>query len=159
MALLASAAAFAHIIGGLTNKGLWACMAALFQPGYRPAQATYDLRRLRLKGFICRPPGTNTYGVTPEGLRIATFFTHLGTRVVVPTLTDLAQLARPRPPRLAAAWRDYERELISFVKCGQLAARPKICLKHAKEASQARLENGAFVREAQCSQGQERTVM
>ncbi len=125
MALLASVASFAHVIGGLTNKGLRAQMAALFQPAYSSAQATYDLRRLRLKGFIGRLPGTNTYRATAEGLRIATFFTHLASRVVVPALTDLAQLDRPQPPvprRLAAVWRDYERELVSLVKCGQLVA-------------------------------------
>jgi hypothetical protein len=56
---------------------------------------------------------------------MATFFTHLASRVVVPALTDLAQLARPQPPAprpLTAAWRTYERELVSLTKCGQLAA-------------------------------------
>jgi hypothetical protein len=100
-------------------------MAALWQPAYSSAQATYDLRRLRLKGFIERVPGTNTYRVTSHGVRIATFFTHLAARVVVPALTDLAQLARPQPPAprpLTTAWRSYERELVSLIKCGQLAA-------------------------------------
>jgi hypothetical protein len=63
--------------------------------------------------------------VTSHGLRIATFFTHLAARVVVPALTDLAQLARPKPPAprpLATAWRNYERELVSLIKCSQLAA-------------------------------------
>ena len=88
-------------------------MVALSQPGYSSAQATFDLRRLRLKGFICRLSGTNTYRATAEGLRTATFFTHLASRVVVPALTDLAQLARPQPPvphGLAATWREYERD-------------------------------------------------
>ncbi len=86
---------------------------------------TSNLRRLRLKGFIERVPGTNTYRVTSHGLRTATFFTHLAARVVVPALTDLAELARPRPPAprpLATAWRNYERELVPLIKCGQLAA-------------------------------------
>jgi hypothetical protein len=114
MALLASVAAFAHVIGGLTNKSLRAQMSVHWQPGYTSAQASYDLRRLRLKGFIERIGGTNTYRATAHGLRIAAFFTQLAARVVVPTLTDLAALARPRrsaPPPLAAAWRSYEREL------------------------------------------------
>ena len=54
MALLGSIAAFAHVIGGLTNKSLRTQMAALWQPDYTAAQASYDLRRLRLKGFIER---------------------------------------------------------------------------------------------------------
>jgi hypothetical protein len=56
MALLASVAAFAQVIGGLTNKGRRAHMAALFQPGYSSAQATHDLRRLP-KGLHLWPPG------------------------------------------------------------------------------------------------------
>jgi hypothetical protein len=125
MALLASVASFAHVVGGLTNKGLRAQMAAMWRPAYSRAQATYDLRRLRLKGFIGRVRGTNTYRVTPHGLRMASFFTHLAARVVVPALTDLAQLARPQPPAprpLAQAWRAYERELASLIKQSPLAA-------------------------------------
>ena len=68
MALLASVASFAHVIGGLTNKGLRAHMANLWHADYSPAQATYDLRRLRLKGFIERIQHTNTYRVTGHGL-------------------------------------------------------------------------------------------
>jgi hypothetical protein len=125
MALLASIASFAHVIGGLTNKALRNQMAILYQPDYNPAQATYDLRRLRLKGFIARIPKTNTYRVTPHGLRIAAFFTQLAARVVVPTLTDLAQLSRPQPPAprpLTAAWRTYEHELTNLLRANHLAA-------------------------------------
>jgi predicted MarR family transcription regulator len=100
-------------------------MAVLFQGDYGSAQATYDLRRLRLKGFIERIEGTNTYRVTRHGLRIATFFTQLDARVVVPALTDLAALARPRPsvPRtLATAWRAYEHELNLLLRTTRLVA-------------------------------------
>jgi hypothetical protein len=125
MALLASISSFAHVIGGLTNKALRNQMANLHQPDYKPAQATYDLRRLRLKGFIERLPRTNTYRVTDHGLRIAAFFTQLAARVVIPTLTDLAQLSRPRPPAprpLTAAWRNYEHELTNLLRVNHLAA-------------------------------------
>ena len=113
-ALLASVAAFAHVMGGLTNKSLRTQMAALWEPGYSSAQASYDLRRLRMKGFIERVDGTNTYRVTAHGLLIAAFLTHLATRVVVPTLTDLAALSKPTPPAtrpVTTAWRNYETEL------------------------------------------------
>jgi hypothetical protein len=125
MALLASVASFAHVIGGLTNKALRNQMTVLYQPDYKPAQATYDLRRLRLKGFIERIPKTNTYRVTDHGLRIAAFFTQLAARVVIPTLTDLAQLCRPRPPAprpLTAAWRTYEHELANLLRTTRLVA-------------------------------------
>ncbi|MDQ4132007.1 MAG: hypothetical protein M3179_02120 [Actinomycetota bacterium] len=125
MALLGSLAAFAHVIGGLTNRSLRAQMAVLWQPTYSAAQASYDLRRLRLKGFIERIDGTNTYRVTPHRLRIAAFFTQLAARVIVPTLTELAALAKPRPPaprRLTIAWRAYERELNLLLRTTRLAA-------------------------------------
>jgi hypothetical protein len=125
MALLASISSFTHVIGGLTNKALRDQMAILYQPGYSPAQATYDLRRLRLKGFICRVEHTNTYRATDHGLRIAAFFTQLAARVVVPTLTDLANLTRPRPPAprpLTAAWKTYEHELAHLLRTSPIAA-------------------------------------
>jgi hypothetical protein len=125
MALLASMASFAHVMGGLTNKGLRAHMARLWHPDYSPAQATYDLRRLRLKGFIERVEHTNTYRATQHGLRIAAFFTQLASRVVIPALTDLAALARPRPPAprpLSAAWKAYEHELDNLLQTTRIAA-------------------------------------
>jgi hypothetical protein len=125
MALLASMAAFAHVVGGLTNRTLRAQMEALWRPGYTSAQASYDLRRLRLKGFIERIDGTNTYRPTAHGLRIAAFFTQLSARVIVPALTELAALAQPKrgaPPPLAAAWRSYEREVKVLLRRTRLVA-------------------------------------
>ena len=125
MALLASIAAFAHVLGGLTNRSLRAQMRALWRPGYTSAQASYDLRRLRLKGFVERVAGTNTYRPTEHGLRIAAFFTQLSARVVVPTMTDLAALGKPRRPAprpLTAAWRTYERELTLLLRTARLVA-------------------------------------
>ena len=57
MALLGSIAAFAHVIGGLTNKSLRTQMTAHWRTDYSSAQASYDLRRLRLTGLIERVPG------------------------------------------------------------------------------------------------------
>lgn len=125
MALLASIAAFAHVLGGLTNRSLRAQMQALWNAGYSSAQASYDLRRLRLKGFVDRIAGTNTYRPTEHGLRIAAFFTQLSARVVVPTMTDLAALGKPRRPAprpLTAAWRTYERELTLLLRTARLVA-------------------------------------
>jgi hypothetical protein len=125
MALFGSIAAFAQVIGGLTNKSLRAQMTVLWQPDYTSAQASYDLRRLRLKGFIKRIQRTNTYRVTPDGLRIAAFFSQLASRVVVPALTDLAELTRPRPPApraLTVAWRAYERQLTNLLRTTRLVA-------------------------------------
>jgi len=119
MALLASVAAFSHVVGGLTNRTLRQQMAVLWSPDYSQGQASYDLRRLRLKGFIERVAHTNTYRVTAHGRRMATFFTKLANRVVVPGLTELAALVRPpkeTPQPVRDAWRAYERTLDSLVR-------------------------------------------
>ena len=119
MALLASVAAFSHVVGGLTNRTLRQQKAVLWSPNYSQGQASYDLRRLRLKGFIERIAHTNTYRVTAHGRRMATFFTKLANRVVVPGLTELAALVRPpkaTPQPVRDAWRAYERTLDALVR-------------------------------------------
>jgi predicted MarR family transcription regulator len=67
-------------------------VAGLLDADYTSAQMTYDLRRLRLHGLITRLPGTHTYVTTPQGLRVAAFYTKLATRVLGPLL------AADRPP-------------------------------------------------------------
>jgi hypothetical protein len=119
MALLASVAAFSHVVGGLTNKTLRQQMAVLWSHDYSQSQASYDLRRLRLKGFIERVTRTNTYRVTAHGRRMATFFTKLAQRIVVPGLTELESLVRPpkaTPQPVRDAWRAYERTLDALVR-------------------------------------------
>ena len=63
---------------------------------------TYDLRRLRRKGFIQRIPRTQRYQLTSEGRRLAVFFTKTYTRIVNPTLAEL-------DPTLPAEHRDPHR--------------------------------------------------
>ncbi|MGH8301131.1 MAG: hypothetical protein ACRET5_06655 [Steroidobacteraceae bacterium] len=43
---------------------------------------SYDLRRLRLHGLIVRLPSTNTYVLTPAGIRVAVFYTKLHGRLL-----------------------------------------------------------------------------
>ena len=57
MALLACLCCFQHLFAGLTNRSLRELIAGLI-PGYTSRQMTYDLRRLRRKGFIQRIPRT-----------------------------------------------------------------------------------------------------
>lgn len=119
MALLGSIASFEHVCAGLTNKALRQHMVDLYHPTYGSRQATYDLRRLRLKGLIERVPGTHTYRVTDRGRAVATFFTRLAARVVIPVLSELDTLPRPSrrtPSSLVAAWHAYDRELRRAVK-------------------------------------------
>jgi hypothetical protein len=119
MALFASIASFEHVLGGLTNRGLRDHTANLYDPAYTSRQATYDLRRLRLKGLIERVPGTHTYRVTAHGRAIATFFTRLAARVVIPALTQLDEPLRPpraAPSSLVSAWRAYDTELRTLLR-------------------------------------------
>ena len=53
-------------------------------------QMTYDLRRLRLHGLIIRVPHTNTYVLTPEGIRTAVFFTKVHDRVLRPSVPPMS---------------------------------------------------------------------
>ena len=88
MALLACLCCFQHLFAGLTNRSLRGLIAGLI-PGYTPRQMTYDLRRLRRKGFIQRIPRTHRYELTSEGRRLAVFLTKTYTRIVNPSLADL----------------------------------------------------------------------
>src|SRR5207247_751646 len=72
------------------------------------------LRRAALQGVLDPIDGTHTYRVTPTGRRIATFFTKLAARAVIPTLTELEEPLRPHRPAtspVVIAWRAYEHEI------------------------------------------------
>jgi predicted MarR family transcription regulator len=69
---------------GITNKSLRALTARLLGTGYTASQMTYDLRRLRLNGLIHRIAHTHTYALTPDGQRIAIFYTKLYNRLLRP---------------------------------------------------------------------------
>jgi hypothetical protein len=86
MALAAALCALVHAAVGFTNRSLCARVSSLLGGPYTSAQMTYDLRRLRLKGLIRRLEGTNTYVLTPEGARVAVFYTKLHDRLLGPLL-------------------------------------------------------------------------
>jgi hypothetical protein len=68
MALLLALTLFQHLIDGFHNRdlrGLVSHLLGVTTEQYTAGQMTYDLRRLRLKGLIFRPPRTNRYFVTP----------------------------------------------------------------------------------------------
>lgn len=56
---------------------------------------TYQLRRLRLHGFIERLPRKHRYQVTPFGLRLALFYTRAYVSLLRP---GLSQILSPKPP-------------------------------------------------------------
>jgi hypothetical protein len=116
MALLASLCAYSHLLEGLTNRSLRTLVAGLI-PGYTARQMTYDLRRLRRlrrKGLIERQPRSQRYTLTPDGRRLAVFFTKTYTRIVCPALAELdPQLPDPiaRRTPLGRPWREFEHAL------------------------------------------------
>ncbi len=58
--------------------------ARLLGASYSASQMTYDLRRLRLNGLIRRIEHTHTYVLTPDGQRLAIFYTKLDDRLLRP---------------------------------------------------------------------------
>jgi hypothetical protein len=124
MALLASLCALSHLLEGLTNRSLRTLVAALM-PGYTPRQMTYDLRRLRRKGFIERVPRTHRYTLTADGRRLAVLFTKTYARILCPSLAELDPRLPPEITRrtpLARAWHDYERALAARIADAAITA-------------------------------------
>jgi len=86
MALAGALCCVVHAVTGFTNQSLRGLVAGLLGSTYTTNQMTYDLRRLRLHGLIIRIPRTNTYTLTPEGLRVAVFYTKLHRKLLGPLL-------------------------------------------------------------------------
>jgi hypothetical protein len=89
MALLLALTLFQHLIDGFRNRDLRQHVADLLGvkvSDYSSNQMTYDLRRLRLKGLIYRPPGTSRYFVTPYGWKVARLFSRLDARIFRPAM-------------------------------------------------------------------------
>jgi len=89
MALFLALTLFQHLIDGFHNRDLRHLVADLLGVTineYTGAQMTYDLRRLRLKGLIFRPPRKNRYFVTPYGWKVARLFSRLEARVFRPAV-------------------------------------------------------------------------
>jgi hypothetical protein len=125
MALLAALVGFGYLIAGFTNRGLRERVAVLLEAAYTSRQATFDLRRLTLKGLIRRLPGRQRYELTPLGRRVAVLFVKTYGRVLTPGLVALdpalpAELAGRSP--LALAWRQLDRTLDDYLDQAMIAA-------------------------------------
>ena len=92
MALAGALCLTVHAVAGFNNRSLRALVAGLLGTTYTTSQMTYDLRRLRLHGLVARVPHSNTYFLTPQGLRVALFYTKVHDRLLTPLL------AADRPP-------------------------------------------------------------
>jgi predicted MarR family transcription regulator len=119
MALAGALCAVVHTIAGFTNRSLRAQVSTLLGQPYTTGQMTYDLRRLCLKGLITRLPHTNTYVLTPDGQRIAIFYTKLHNRLLRP-LT--AANDPPAPLPLRQALRVIDRHITDYLTEARIAA-------------------------------------
>ena len=116
-ALAGALSAHVHTVSGFTNQRLRSLVAGLLGVDYTPNQMSYDLRRLRLHGLITRQPGTNTYTLTPDGVRFAIFYTKVHDRILRPLL---AADHPPAPTELKQALRTIDRHLDRYLANSRL---------------------------------------
>ena len=102
---------------GFTNKSLRALVSQLLDAPYTTSQMTYDLRKLRLKGLIFRIEHSNTYSLTPDGVRVAVTYTKLGQRVLPPLLS--AHLP-PAPIPLREAFKAIDAHIDAYLALARL---------------------------------------
>lgn len=99
---------------GFTNRSLRAQVSHLLGVPinrYTINQASYDLARLRLNGLIERRPGTNTYDLTPDGQRVAIFYTKVHDRLLRPLI---AADQPPAPTALRTALRTIDQHVHAY---------------------------------------------
>jgi hypothetical protein len=107
-----------HAVTGFTNKSLRGHVAGLLGQDYTQHQMSYDLRRLRLHGLIQRLPRSNTYILTPEGIRVAVFYTKLKNRLLSPLLEADKP---PAPIDVRQALKTLERAITNYIQQARLA--------------------------------------
>jgi hypothetical protein len=117
MALVGALCIALNAVAGFTNRSLRAQVAGLLATTYTSPQMTYDLRRLRRKGLIQRQPRSNTYVLTPDGIRVAIFYTKVYSRLLRPLLaTDHP----PAAPQLRQALRVIHTHVITSIDRARL---------------------------------------
>ena len=112
--------AFVHAVAGFTNKGLRGLVAGLLGADYTTAQMTHDLRRLRLHGLMERLPRSNTYVLTPEGVRVAVFYNKVHARLLRPLIAAGDQ--PPTPVELRRALATIDRVIRDYADNARIAA-------------------------------------
>jgi hypothetical protein len=119
MALAGALSCVVHAVTGFTNHSLRGLVAGLLGQDYSTNQMTYDLRRLRLHGLIRRLPHTNTYVLTPEGIRVAVFYSKLQNRLLRPLLSADHP---PTPLEVRRALATLDRAVVDHVTNARLGA-------------------------------------
>jgi len=117
MALAGALCLMIHAVTGFTNKTLRGHVAGLLGADYSTNQMSYDLRRLKLHRLIERVAHTNSYALTPDGIRVAVFYTKLQRRLFVPLL---AADRPPGPLELRRAFATIDRTIKEYVTNARL---------------------------------------
>ena len=131
-ALLSALLTFRLLPMGFANRELRPLVAALLgvsADAYSAGRATYDLRRLRLRGLVERLPRSHRYRVTDEGQRVALCYCRGQRRVLGPALS--AVFDDKTPPalgRLVARFDDHINRLWRgrTTRCLKLGSNDKI---------------------------------
>ena len=124
-ALFAALVVFSLQLRGFTNSEMRLLLAQLlgFDPANYPAgKLTYDLRRLRLHGIIVRIPRSHRYQLTPDGLRIALFFSRTYARLLRPKLAEIIPETPPIESALRTAFDRLESEIDACCERERLTA-------------------------------------
>jgi hypothetical protein len=117
MALVGALCITLNAVTGFTNRSLRAQVAGLLDSAYGPAQMTYDLRRLRRKRLIQRRLRSNSYLLTPDGIRVAISYTKVYGRLLRPLL------AVDHPPanaELRQALREIDTHIVTAIEHARL---------------------------------------
>jgi DNA-binding HxlR family transcriptional regulator len=88
-----------------------------------PGRMTYDLRRLRLHGFIERLPRTHRYRVTEFGLRASLFFTRVHARILRPGPSQAMPNAPPLDAALQRRFQQLQAQIDRSIEEAKLAAQ------------------------------------
>jgi hypothetical protein len=128
MALFLALTLFTNLINGFRNRNLRPIVADLLGTetrSYTAGRMTYDLRRLRLKGLIFRPPGSNRYFLTPHGWKVARLFSRLEACIFRPAMTAFSETETAMPSGLCAALKKVDVQLDHFIHRAALYQRKK----------------------------------
>jgi len=121
MALAGALCATLLAAAGITSKSLRALMTGLLAAPCTPGQMTYDLRRLRLAGLIRRIEHASRYALTPDGVKMAVFYTTLHNRLLRPLLAAGQPQAPPGLRQALHAIDQHADDYITRARLGKAA--------------------------------------
>ncbi|MGH3511941.1 MAG: hypothetical protein ACRDRB_06655 [Pseudonocardiaceae bacterium] len=105
---------------------------------------SYDLRWFRLKGLITRLPRSNSYVLTPDGQRVAIFYTKLHNRLLRPLL---AAHDPPAPLALHQALRVINHHVDDYICEARMARFVVVAQARTRQTSASASISSWFLRE------------